>query len=81
MKFGTWNVRSLLGKMPHELVSSAACRERLSMIAVQECRWEEIEKGKEMGDICGMGEVHGGMKLEPEWVHFWWEFIKLLEER
>ena len=55
LKVGTWNVRSLLGEIPQELVCSAACRERINMLAVQECRWDGIEEGKEMGGYLWYG--------------------------
>ena len=55
LKVGTWNVRSLLGDNQQELVCSSACRSKLSLIAVQECRWLEIEEGKEMGGYLWYG--------------------------
>ena len=55
LKVGTWNVRSLLGDNQQELLCSSACRSKLGLIAVQECRWEEIEEGKEMGGYLWFG--------------------------
>ena len=51
----TWNVRTLLGDNQQELLCSSACRSKLGLIAVQECRWEEIEEGKEMGGYLWFG--------------------------
>ena len=55
LKVGTWNVRTLLGDTQQELLCSSACRSKLGLIAVQECRWEEIEEGKERGGYLWFG--------------------------
>merc|ERR1711988_1436691 len=55
LKVGTWNVRSLLGDNQQELLCSSACRSKLGLITVQECRWEEIKEGKEIGGYLWFG--------------------------
>jgi exonuclease III len=40
MRFGTWNVRSLLGSMPRTVAYELAKYE-LDLVAVQEVRWDK----------------------------------------
>jgi len=59
LKFATWNVRTLRKSLEQNLIAADLLDKRITVVAVQECRWRDERCGEKLGGYCWYG---GGAK-------------------
>jgi len=59
LKFATWNVRTLRRSLEQNSIAADLLDKRITVVAVQECRWRDERCGEKLGGYCWYG---GGAK-------------------